>query len=363
MTKEGLKAFYPIFRDWENQATPGYKSAYDSSVWPLATRPPFPDPAYLQGLVRGDLTRPNIPIKAVAVWDTVGALGVPNIKILGIPVYTAARREYSFVNTQVASNVENAYQALALDECRDPFVPTVWEAPAASSPSSLKELRQCWFPGVHSSIGGGYSDSSISDLTLAWMITRLSPHLSFNTAYVPALQAANVAFYASRSPPISPPRPWAMGLLKRSDLGLLNTLTGRSIRTPGAYYATSATTDKTTQRKLRGTEETIHPSVRYRRTHGGAGLAKTEGDYRGEGAYDPAALTGWSFAPAGTDLPIKGTQDWDMETNDDGGRWHGRSADGTTVVLEEEKLVPGTPEWDLLSAWGEVVVAEVVEGN
>ena len=75
----------------------------------------------------------------------IGALGIPNIGPL-----PPQHREYSFVNTRVAANVEHAFQALALDEHRKAFVPTLWEKP--EGPSSLKILRQCWFPGVHSNV-------------------------------------------------------------------------------------------------------------------------------------------------------------------------------------------------------------------
>jgi hypothetical protein len=53
--------------------------------------------------------------------------------------------------------LENAFQALALDEHREDFVPTLWnklpDAPAT------QRLEQVWFPGAHSNVGGGYANT------------------------------------------------------------------------------------------------------------------------------------------------------------------------------------------------------------
>jgi hypothetical protein len=32
------------------------------------------------------------------------------------------------------------------------------------------DLRQVWFPGSHSNVGGGYEDQEIADITLAWSV-------------------------------------------------------------------------------------------------------------------------------------------------------------------------------------------------
>ena len=81
---------------------------------------------------------------------STGALGIPSIG-----PFPPRHREYSFVNTRVAANVEYAFQALALDEHRKAFMPTLWEQP--DGPSALKLLRQCWFPGVHSNVRNTYT--------------------------------------------------------------------------------------------------------------------------------------------------------------------------------------------------------------
>jgi uncharacterized protein (DUF2235 family) len=117
------------------------------------------------------LTRVNDPdgkriaIQAIAVWDTVGSLGIPEIPLLtkiGIPHY---QKEYKFYDTELESNTKHAFQALALDEHRAPFVPTLWER---KGDESAIDLRQVWFPGAHKNVGGGYPDQELANITLAW---------------------------------------------------------------------------------------------------------------------------------------------------------------------------------------------------
>ena len=101
--------------------------------------------------IQDHLTRHSITVKAIAVWDTVGCLGVPEIKLFGfLELYAAEHREYSFVDTEVPSNVEYAYHALALDEQRSSYSPTLWESPKPGKQTSLKLLKQTWLPGMHS---------------------------------------------------------------------------------------------------------------------------------------------------------------------------------------------------------------------
>jgi hypothetical protein len=295
------------------------------------------------------MTRPSIPIKAIAVWDTVGTLGVPELHVLGLKLFSSNHKEYSFIDTEVPPNFEYAYQALALDEARKSFSPTVWESPKPGSQPSLKLLRQCWFPGVHSSVGGGYADTSIADITLAWMITQLSRHLTFDPAYVPLQQQQNVAYYKDSG---IPARSWAMGQIQKTDGGLLNTILGRQTRTPGEYHATDPDTGKELPRFLTDTCEFMHPSVRYRIQQKGPGLAKSSSD-PGQGTYQPAALKNWEYVEAGKSLEsvegLSGVQD--VRRWDEYGKWIVRRSDGKTTFIVEEKIGSGTEEMVLLDAW------------
>jgi uncharacterized protein (DUF2235 family) len=102
-------------------------------------------------------------IRAVAVWDTVGALGVP--------VYINDSRAdiFRFADTKLSSKVEHGFHALALDEQRVDFVPTFWD--------QAPNVTQMIFPGAHGDVGGGYpcegNESGLSDMALGWMVEQL----------------------------------------------------------------------------------------------------------------------------------------------------------------------------------------------
>ena len=110
----------------------------------------------------------------------LGSLGIP------LPFHAEIVKEFSFVNTKVAVHVQHAFQALGLDEHRRLFTPTLWEWP--TNDQNLKKLKQCWFPGVHSNIGGSYPDAGISNITLAWMISQFEESdggiLTFDPIYL-----------------------------------------------------------------------------------------------------------------------------------------------------------------------------------
>lgn len=104
--------------------------------------------------------------KFMGVWDTVGALGLPVGGLLQF-----INKPWSFHDMTLSSWVENAFQALAIDEHRKPFRPSVWEQ---SSNASGQVLEQVWFAGVHSNVGGSYPDTGLSDVTLLWMAAQLA---------------------------------------------------------------------------------------------------------------------------------------------------------------------------------------------
>lgn len=125
-------------------------------------------------------------IHMLGVWDSVGALGAPTPLLQKL-----SRRYIGFHDTALADNVDYAYQALALDERRGPFKPDLW-----TQSGRAQEVKQVWFPGVHSDIGGGYAPErthadpdraapTLSDCALQWMMTIARRHgLEFDDAYV-----------------------------------------------------------------------------------------------------------------------------------------------------------------------------------
>jgi uncharacterized protein (DUF2235 family) len=103
----------------------------------------------------------DTPVQMIGVWDTVGALGIP---LRGLRAVN--KDEYQFLDTDLNPAVKFAFHALAIDEHRTPFEPTLWKATGTAG----QVVEQVWFPGVHSDVGGGYGEADLSDITLKWMM-------------------------------------------------------------------------------------------------------------------------------------------------------------------------------------------------
>jgi hypothetical protein len=113
---------------------------------------------------------PDTPITFLGVFDTVGALGVP----------TMLHTDHEFHDVKLGRGVRVARQALAIDERRRSFAPCLWSVADGSpetvevlasdgSTGSVPRVKQVWFQGAHTDVGGGYAESGLSDMTLLWM--------------------------------------------------------------------------------------------------------------------------------------------------------------------------------------------------
>ncbi len=111
------------------------------------------------------------PIHFIGVWDTVGSLGNPfRPKFLsgrGVPAFLQPRNQFHDVD--LSSTVRHAYHAVAIDERRRNFRPTLW-VQTPSGAAAGQTLVQEWFPGSHSDVGGGSGAAGLSDAALEWMI-------------------------------------------------------------------------------------------------------------------------------------------------------------------------------------------------
>ena len=149
---------------------------------------------------RKQYSQPEVRIKFIAVWDTVGALGVP-LKLF------YKKKKYEFHDTTLSSYVDYAYHALAIDERRKNFEPALWQQSENVDKNNIKQvLEQVWFAGVHSNIGGGYPDEGLSDTALEWMIEKAKGvGLSFEENYIQAQIKPNVKgeIYNSNGLPFS----------------------------------------------------------------------------------------------------------------------------------------------------------------
>jgi uncharacterized protein (DUF2235 family) len=100
-------------------------------------------------------------IRFVGVWDTVSSVGW---------FAHPSKLPYTASNPSVAIS----RHAIAIDERRAFFPPNLWR-PDARESSGPKDLKQVWFPGSHSDVGGGYPEgpeSAQSKYPLEWMMVE-----------------------------------------------------------------------------------------------------------------------------------------------------------------------------------------------
>jgi uncharacterized protein (DUF2235 family) len=110
-------------------------------------------------------------IRFIGVWDTVGALGIPALGPSLLQGLTAlVNKRWAFHDTTLSSHVHAAYQALAIDEQRRAFEPTLWDQQPEARGKQV--LEQVWFAGVHCDVGGGLESPDLSDLALLWMVEK-----------------------------------------------------------------------------------------------------------------------------------------------------------------------------------------------
>jgi uncharacterized protein (DUF2235 family) len=129
-----------------------------------------------------------VAIKFIGVFDTVGSLGVPFSFIRR--VFGSA---YPFLNTGLRQNNEYAFHAIAIDEHRAPFAPTLWTnqgAPGAK-PRPLERTEQRWFVGAHANVGGGCFSDLLAQIPIAWIESKARTlGLAFRTEYQTEQDAA-----------------------------------------------------------------------------------------------------------------------------------------------------------------------------
>lgn len=103
------------------------------------------------------------PVHFVGVWDTVGALGLPK------SVFGFIKDKHLFYDNKIGSIIKTARHALSIDEKRKDFEPTIWQ----QDWEKKVDLKQVWFAGVHSDVGGSYPPDKnghvLSDIPMMWM--------------------------------------------------------------------------------------------------------------------------------------------------------------------------------------------------
>ncbi|MDH5763191.1 MAG: DUF2235 domain-containing protein [Nitrospinota bacterium] len=104
-------------------------------------------------------------IEFIGVWDTVAALGLP-FQPLDAILNEIPGFAHKFHDLRLSQGVKHARHALAIDDQRLTFHPTLWDKDIEIDQS----MKQVWFCGMHTDVGGGYKKHNLSDITLEWMM-------------------------------------------------------------------------------------------------------------------------------------------------------------------------------------------------
>lgn len=127
----------------------------------------------------GVTTRPNIGIEAVAYWDTVAAMGLPDGEV--DPVTEGRKLPY----LDQFCNVGTIFHALSLDDNRPkdftPILVTSARLRALCDRKPDSDFEEVWFSGAHADVGGTYREDdgatlegNLPGVSLNWMIARLA---------------------------------------------------------------------------------------------------------------------------------------------------------------------------------------------
>ena len=146
----------------------------------------------------------DVEVDFLGVWDTVGSMGVPRNRIAEAFQYYSAwpfrrewvkrlfskitpqgiktiahhlattvevshielpRHQHAFHDAHLSPLVKRAFHALAIDEKRPTYEPTLWIGDIASD----QVVQQRWFAGAHSDIGGN-GNFAISARPMRWIV-------------------------------------------------------------------------------------------------------------------------------------------------------------------------------------------------
>jgi len=139
----------------------------------------------------------KVVINFLGVFDTVAAYGLPVDELTrgwDRWVWPMLPRDKS-----LNKRVKYARHAVAIDDERQTFFPLLWDEDSEKEKENNRKflhppdrIKQVWFAGMHSNVGGGYADDALSMGPLCWMAgeaaahgLRFQPHLRPSGGPVP----------------------------------------------------------------------------------------------------------------------------------------------------------------------------------
>ncbi len=106
-----------------------------------------------------DVAEGEQPVTFLCVFDTVASIGAPNLSSDDKPI-----SDVVFEDCWVSKHIQQALHIVAVDENRVAFQPTLMNQEG--------RVKEIWFPGAHSDIGGGFWFDGLSDITLDFVLKQ-----------------------------------------------------------------------------------------------------------------------------------------------------------------------------------------------
>lgn len=109
----------------------------------------------------------------IGVWDTVATVGGLRPRVITSDTGVANKR------------FDHVRHAVSEGESRWQYAPRLYSGTPQDTPGpgDTPSLKQVWFPGAHSDVGGSYCHAGLSDIALLWMLDeaceqglRVKPH-------------------------------------------------------------------------------------------------------------------------------------------------------------------------------------------
>jgi uncharacterized protein (DUF2235 family) len=155
-TREGLKAGVRLaYRSYRQ----GYKAPF--AILYRGVRGKVPEPEEL----RDRYSFGDVRINFIGVWDTVDVVGLPVDELS--TMIDRLFYPHRFPDQDLSDRVDRACHAVAIDDERHTFHPVLWNEKGEQDAARIKQV---WFAGMHSNVGGGYPDDDLAFVPLQWMI-------------------------------------------------------------------------------------------------------------------------------------------------------------------------------------------------
>lgn len=142
--------------------------------------------------MRRNLTMRPMSLSFLGIWDTVRTLGLE--ALCQFRPDAPPNPNHSFHRAGIYGNVTTVRHAVAADERRQCYELVItWDNSTRSHPvyADIKpDIKEVWFPGDHSDVGGGYSKhKALAGVSLRWMLHELEEALRGDETKAPPNQA------------------------------------------------------------------------------------------------------------------------------------------------------------------------------